>query len=115
MTHYTTGRRIEYRVVEILRSLGYLVIRSAGSHGLVDVVGLRKDGVVLVQCKRGGKMGLRDRLEFWREATAVGATALIAGYPNSAKKLEFAVLDKEPKRGDNGRMVALKDNAIGGG
>lgn len=34
-----------------LRAWGYEVTRSASSHGLWDVVGVRADQVLLVQCK----------------------------------------------------------------
>ena len=41
MTNYTSGRRYEWKVMEILRSEGYYCVRAAGSHSKIDVIGLR--------------------------------------------------------------------------
>lgn len=41
MTRYASGRRAEWRARDWLRRRGYTVIRSAGSKGLVDLVGWR--------------------------------------------------------------------------
>jgi len=70
-THYKRGRALEYRVQESLRSQGYLVIRSSGSHGPADLVALRPHpdarkkapDVLLVQCKRNGRMSPGERSE----------------------------------------------------
>ena len=50
---YRRGYAAEKRARRILERLGYTVIESRGSRGLFDVCGLRRDGVVLVQVKRG--------------------------------------------------------------
>jgi hypothetical protein len=38
--------------MEQLTDLGFLVLRSAGSHSKIDVLGLRKDKIIAVQSKR---------------------------------------------------------------
>lgn len=61
---YRRGYQAELRAKRILERLGYTVIRAAGSHGLFDVCGFRRDGVVLVQVKRGvGRLSLAERGE----------------------------------------------------
>lgn len=52
MTNYTRGAAYEYEVKRELEQQGCFVVRSAGSHGPVDLVALTPDGkVVLIQCK----------------------------------------------------------------
>jgi Holliday junction resolvase len=51
-TNYQRGYEIERKIVEELTDRGFLVLRSAGSHGKIDVLGIRKDRIVAVQSKR---------------------------------------------------------------
>lgn len=50
-SNYQRGRAREYDTIKKLEAQGYTCTRSASSKGLFDVVGVRFDGVVLVQCK----------------------------------------------------------------
>lgn len=45
------GARNEWRTIRWLESQGYRCVRSAGSHGVWDVIALGADGVLLVQVK----------------------------------------------------------------
>ena len=50
--NYKAGRRFEYEQAHYYESLGFAVVRAAGSHGLFDLVCLREHEVpLLVQCK----------------------------------------------------------------
>lgn len=49
--NYRAGRALEYEVKKDFERRGYQVSRTAGSHGLFDLICLRADDVVLVQCK----------------------------------------------------------------
>ncbi len=51
MTNYKRGYGSELAAMERLRGEGYYPIRSAGSHGLIDVVGISDTTVRLVQVK----------------------------------------------------------------
>jgi hypothetical protein len=51
MTHYERGRAREYRTMRLLRASGFECQRSAGSHGVWDVIGWNDVSVVFVQCK----------------------------------------------------------------
>ena len=53
MTRYQKGRAREYRVMAILKSEGWLVSRSAASHGAVDVFAAKDGKMLLVQVKSG--------------------------------------------------------------
>ena len=49
---YAAGRRFEWKRRDYYRSMGYLVIRSAGSKTPIDLVCVKTKGrVLLVQCK----------------------------------------------------------------
>ena len=50
-TNYVRGRAKEYTVRDTLIAQGYTCIRAASSQGLWDVMGVRFDGVILVQAK----------------------------------------------------------------
>lgn len=49
--NYRKGRRNEYRSMRVLEAVGYICIRSAGSHSPFDVIALGPSDVLLVQCK----------------------------------------------------------------
>lgn len=58
VTNYERGRRIKYRLHKIFREDGWMVARSAGSKGPVDLVAVRRHPllpnlteVVLIQVK----------------------------------------------------------------
>lgn len=55
-TPYQRGRAFEYKVKKHYEKMGYFVVRSAGSRSSVDLVCLRFREVVLVQCKKDGKV-----------------------------------------------------------
>lgn len=51
MNKYAKGRRLEYRAKKILEAQGYTVFRTAGSHGLFDLIAIKRDWMKLVQVK----------------------------------------------------------------
>ncbi|MCW2279250.1 Holliday junction resolvase [Heliophilum fasciatum] len=51
-TNYQRGYEIERKIVHELTGRGYLVLRSAGSHSKIDVLGVKKERIVAVQSKR---------------------------------------------------------------
>ena len=54
--NYESGRRQEYQVRNKWRELGYMVLRTAGSHGPFDLVAIhpQRDEILLIQVKRVG-------------------------------------------------------------
>lgn len=63
---YKSGARKEYRVKKYLESQGFKVIRSAGSHGVWDLVGIKDGRIVLIQVKSksSAREGLKQLLDF---------------------------------------------------
>ena len=55
MTPYQRGVRLEYLARDVLRHRGYSVVRSAGSHGAIDLVALNEREVLLIQVKQTGQ------------------------------------------------------------
>lgn len=51
--NYRKGRQREYRTMRLLEAAGYQAFRMAGSHSPVDVIGVDKLGVRLIQVKSG--------------------------------------------------------------
>jgi Holliday junction resolvase len=92
------GDRFERGTVLRLRDAGYLVIRSAGSHGVADIVALRSDGPpILVQCKITDNMTARERATFRRLADHAGAFPVIAYRPGN-RGVAYARINAEGER-----------------
>lgn len=80
-SQYKLGRAFEYSVRDKFKSKGYLVIRSAQSKGIADLVALRDGNAILIQCKRGGAISGEEWDTFYNEAMRVGAVPIIAERP----------------------------------
>jgi len=83
MTKYNDGRRFEYAVRNALQDAGYWVMRSAGSKSKVDLLALKQDELLLVQCKRHGVLPPSERAELLR----------LAGLNQHAKAIKAFKLD----------------------
>lgn len=77
-TKYRIGRAFEYRVRDHLKGFGFFVTRSPQSKSPVDLTAIRKGQVVLVQCKRGGSIGVVEWNELFDLATSIGAVPILA-------------------------------------
>jgi hypothetical protein len=49
---YAQGKRLEYKVQNELRELGFVTMRAAGSKGAVDIMAVRPGELLFVQVKR---------------------------------------------------------------
>jgi len=51
--NYQKGRSKEYKIKKILEREGYIVLRTAGSHGFADLVAISKEERLIrfIQCK----------------------------------------------------------------
>jgi len=87
MTNYTRGRALEYKVKKIMEDKGYFVIRSAGSHGPVDLqatcgVGPDLSGHVrteswIIQCKtKDNGRSSKEKKNLIKLAKKLGAGAV---------------------------------------
>ena len=61
MSNYSRGADFERRVQKYFEKQGYFVIRSAGSHSLIDLVALKGGEVQLIQCKTDGVLSVAER------------------------------------------------------
>ena len=52
--HYMSGRRFEYKVYHDLTGRGYYCVRAAGSHSKIDILAVKGDVCLLIQCKANG-------------------------------------------------------------
>lgn len=72
--------------------MGYLVIRSAGSHGVADLVAVRVDLVALIQCKRQGSISVAEWNAFYDAARNVGAVPLLAQMANEHRGIAMYLM-----------------------
>jgi Holliday junction resolvase len=63
ISRYAKGRSREYRTMSILKREGWLVSRSAASHGAVDVFAARDGRMLLIQVKSGKARVKKEELE----------------------------------------------------
>ncbi len=61
--NYQKGRSREYRAMNALKKDGWMVSRSAASHGAVDVFAAKEGKVLLVQVKSGRARATKEELE----------------------------------------------------
>lgn len=69
--NYVKGCRLEYDVMKILRATYPVVMRTAGSHGLFDVIAVSCDKTLFVQVKSN----LGDSMSALREIESAGLDA----------------------------------------
>ena len=63
VSRYARGREREYRTMNILKHEGWLVARSAASHGAVDVFAAKGGKLLLIQVKSGRSRVKKEELE----------------------------------------------------
>jgi Holliday junction resolvase len=61
--NYIHGRSAEYKTMRALKKDGWMVARSAASHGAVDVFAAKDGRILLVQVKRGRGRATKEELE----------------------------------------------------
>jgi len=85
MSNYRRGADFERTVQDDLEDKGYLVIRAAGSHGIMDLVAFtlreRFAPPLFIQCKTNGKMSPKERRDLWEVAHICGAVPIKASRP----------------------------------
>lgn len=99
MSNYRLGVAFERRTKTLLESMGYLVIRSAGSHGIADLVAIRADTVLLVQCKRRGVISQEELNSLYDCAHKVGCKPVVAQMRGARGTALYLVTGRKEKRG----------------
>ena len=75
---YRKGARFEIVVKNILLEDDWLAIRSAGSHGIVDVIAIKQDIKWLIQCRTNGSLSGEERNELVALAKKHNVTPILA-------------------------------------
>jgi Holliday junction resolvase len=78
VTRYSDGYRFECGTRDLLREKKYEVIRSAGSKGKIDIVGIRAGELLFIQCKLQGLCPPAERKRVLELSRMVNAVPLIA-------------------------------------
>lgn len=69
--NYKRGAAFERRVMAMYEKAGYTTFRTAGSHGIADIIAIQKiydfydecdmSDILLIQCKYGAKISKKER------------------------------------------------------
>jgi Holliday junction resolvase len=98
MNRYAAGYTFEREVMKYLSERGWECVRSAGSHGVTDIIASKPDDwtyseytatLLLIQCKRHGELRPGEWNALWRMASRWQASPILA------------------RRGENGRGLEL--------
>lgn len=87
-TNYQRGANLERRVKDLLEGEGFAVVRSAGSHSPADLVAMRGGEIVIVQCKRDGRLGPSEWNEFVEFCVKAGGVPILASIDGRKLLLE---------------------------
>lgn len=75
---YRKGYQFEIYVASYLRRNGFYVIRSAGSHGIYDLIAIRNGKVFGIQCKTNGRLLRKELTEIVKTAEKHGIIPFLA-------------------------------------
>ena len=84
MSSYTKGRRFEYRVRDLFRKNGYVVIRAARSKP-IDLVCLKNGNSILVECKTEKSALRKPRKEILLDLAKTSKAIPILAYKKQRK------------------------------
>lgn len=98
LTNRQRGDYFERQVRDTLRAHGWVVIRSAGSLGVADLVALRRDKTpLLVSCKISGRIGPAERAAISAAAELAGGRAVVAMRPRGGRVTVAAIVHSSPR------------------
>jgi Holliday junction resolvase len=69
---------LECRIARLFRQKGYYTIVSAGSRGAADVVAIKHNEVLFIQCKRNCGISKVEKRRLLYAALQVGAKPIVA-------------------------------------
>ena len=88
---YRKGANFERRVKKFFEKLGYYVVRSAGSHGLFDLVAVKKKVVLGVQCKVDGRLSKEEERKLRNAYEEYGIVPVLAYREGRKLMLKYLV------------------------
>ncbi|GAJ02764.1 unnamed protein product [marine sediment metagenome] len=77
-SQYGKGAKFEIEVRDILLEDDWVAIRSAGSHGIIDVLGIKVNVKWFIQCRTKGNLSGSEREELVALAKKHDATPILA-------------------------------------
>lgn len=112
MTQYERGTKLERDLQHRWEYHGYYVMRSAGSHGLADLIHVGKGYVWLIQCKLHDKLRDKEReeelMKIERPYNVIPCTAwyekrgrrkyIVTRQLDSGQELEIEPLNREEEK-----------------
>lgn len=69
---------LESRIARIFRQKGYYAIVSSGSRGAADVIAIKHNEILFIQCKRNCGLSETEKQRLLDAAFQVGAKAVVA-------------------------------------
>jgi len=72
----------ESKIARIFKEKGYYTVVSAGSRGVADVVAIRPNEILLIQCKNNGMLSFDEKQRLKQTASTVNAKGLLATHRN---------------------------------
>ena len=91
-TNYQRGADFERRTAAYFERIGYVTVRSAGSHSPADIVAMKGGDAICIQCKRNGRLDPEEWNEFWEFCKTAGATPILAQMGPQRKGITFSRL-----------------------
>jgi len=74
---YRKGRRFEWQVRTLFEENGWVVLRTARSKP-VDLVALKNGNVLLIECKYGSRLRIREKSKLIELAEIAGGQPILA-------------------------------------
>lgn len=95
MTNYQKGANFERKVKADLIAKGWCAVRSAGSHGVLDILAHHKKFALYVQVKTDGAFPPKERRELMRLAKKHGAAPILAVKPARGDPIRYWLIDRK--------------------
>ena len=92
---YKRGRSFEYRTRDDLKKKGFFVLRSPASRSPVDLIAIRKNEILCVQCKMNGAIGVIEWNKLLDLANSIGAIPILASIEGIRKLKYYLILEKK--------------------
>jgi Holliday junction resolvase len=72
----------ERKIARIFKKNGYYTVISAGSRGVADVIAIKPNEILLIQCKNSGGLSMNEKLRLKQISSTVNAKGLLATHRN---------------------------------
>jgi len=75
---YKKGLKFEYEIKQLFESAGYYVMRSAGSHGIFDLIAIKNGKAFGIQCKYNNHLRPAERIAMLNAGKRYGIVPIYA-------------------------------------